>query len=145
LSAFSNDFIPLNGSGTLFELRQVRVSNTPGVTSPLLWKPSPDNLIFIDDNLDTHAPNQTNGLITITAITPTPTPMVSISGSVSYCPAAVPGPVPNVTLTLTGSMSGSTPSNSSGNYQFSSLPAGGSYTVTPSKSAVPPGSSSINT
>jgi hypothetical protein len=53
--------------------------------------------------------------------------------------------VPNVTLTLTGSASGSTLSDASGNYQFSSLPVGGSYTVTPAKTAVTPGSSSINT
>ena len=68
-----------------------------------------------------------------------------ISGTVSYCSNPVPGPVPNVTLTLTGSMSGSTLSNGSGNYQFSSLPSGGSYTVTPSKAARLPGSAGINT
>jgi hypothetical protein len=161
LSAFSNDFTPLNGSGTLFNLRMLRVSSTPGATSPVVWKPAPDNFIFIDDNLDTHTPNQTNGLITITTLTPTPTPTatpsptstptptppptINISGTVSYCSNPVPGPVSNVTLTLTGSASGSTLSDGSGNYQFSSLAVGGSYTVTPAKSAVTPGSSSINT
>jgi hypothetical protein len=50
-----------------------------------------------------------------------------------------------VTLTLTGSASGSTLSDGSGNYQFSSLPAGGNYTVTPSKAARLPGSPNINT
>jgi len=53
--------------------------------------------------------------------------------------------VPNVTLTLTGSASGSTLSDGSGNYQFSSLPAGGNYTVTPSKAARLPGSTGIDT
>ena len=36
-------------------------------------------------------------------------------------------------------------SDGSGNYQFSSLAAGGSYTVTPTKSALTPGSAGINT
>ena len=53
--------------------------------------------------------------------------------------------MPNVTLTLTGDMSGSTLSDGSGNYTFSSLPSGGNYTVTPSKAALPPGSAGINT
>ncbi len=38
-----------------------------------------------------------------------------------------------MTLTLTGTSSGSTTSNGSGNYTFSALASGGSYTVTPSK------------
>jgi hypothetical protein len=53
--------------------------------------------------------------------------------------------VPNVTLTLTGSLPGSTLSNASGNYTFSSLPTGGTYTVTPTKAARLPGSPNINT
>jgi len=53
--------------------------------------------------------------------------------------------VPNVTLTLNGSASGSTLSDGSGNYQFSSLASGGSYIVTPSKAARTPGSPGINT
>jgi FtsP/CotA-like multicopper oxidase with cupredoxin domain len=78
--------------------------------------------------------------------TPTPTPTsINISGTLSYCSNPVPGPVPNVTLTLTGSASGSTLSNGSGNYMFSSLASGGSYTVTPTKSALAPGSAGIST
>ena len=53
--------------------------------------------------------------------------------------------MPNVTLTLTGSGSGSTLSDASGNYTFSSLPSGGSYTVTPVKAPLAPGSASIDT
>jgi hypothetical protein len=53
--------------------------------------------------------------------------------------------VPNVTLTLTDGASGSTLTDGSGNYTFSSLAAGGNYTVTPTKSARPPGSANINT
>jgi len=53
--------------------------------------------------------------------------------------------VPNVTLTLTGSASGSTLSDGSGNYLFSSLASGGSYTVTPTKAALSPGAGGINT
>ena len=50
-----------------------------------------------------------------------------------------------MTLTLTGSSSGSTLSDGLGNYQFSSLPSGGTYTVTPTKAALSPGSAGINT
>ena len=53
--------------------------------------------------------------------------------------------MPNVTLTLTGSASDSTLSDGSGNYPFSSLPSGGSYTVTPTKAARTPGSAGIDT
>ena len=53
--------------------------------------------------------------------------------------------MPNVTFTLTGSGSGSTLSDSSGNYVFSSLASGGTYTVTPSKALRPPASSGITT
>ena len=53
--------------------------------------------------------------------------------------------MPNVTLTLTGSASDSTLSDGSGNYQFSSVAAGGSYIVTPTKTARRPGSSGIDT
>ena len=52
--------------------------------------------------------------------------------------------MPNVTLTLTGDTSGSTLSDGSGNYTFSSLASGGSYTVTPTKAALTPGSAGIN-
>jgi hypothetical protein len=53
--------------------------------------------------------------------------------------------VPNVTLNLTGDTTTSTTTDGSGNYQFSSLAAGGSYTVTPTKAALTPGSDNINT
>src|SRR5207248_2563036 len=43
ISAFMGSFTPLNGAGTLFEFRMLRVSNTPGSTSPLVWQPAPDN------------------------------------------------------------------------------------------------------
>ena len=80
------------------------------------------------------------------APTPTPTPTaVNISGAISYCSNPVPGPVPNVMLTLTGTMSTSILSDGSGNYTFSSLPSGGNYTVTPTKTALTPGSAGINT
>ncbi len=47
-------------------------------------------------------------------------------------------------MTLMGSALGSTVSDGSGNYAFSSLPGGGSYAVMPSKPAVAPGASGIN-
>jgi hypothetical protein len=68
-----------------------------------------------------------------------------VSGTVTYCPNPALPPVPNVTLTLTGSTLGSTLSDSSGNYTFTSLASGGTYSVTPSKAARTPGSAGINT
>ena len=59
VSAFSNDFTPLSGSGTLFELRMLRVSSTPGATSPLVWAPPPNEFFYIDDNLATIRPLKT--------------------------------------------------------------------------------------
>ena len=49
-----------------------------------------------------------------------------------------------VTLTLTGSGADSTLSDGSGNYTFSSLVSGGTYTVTPSKAGRTPASPGIN-
>jgi hypothetical protein len=74
---------------------------------------------------------------------PTPGP-ITISGTISYCPDPVPGPVPNAVLNLTGSVSGATLSDSSGNYTFT-VPFGGSYDVTPNKTALAPGGAGINT
>ena len=50
-----------------------------------------------------------------------------------------------MTLTLTGNMSGSASSDGLGNYTLSSLPAGASYSVTPSKGSLTPGAAGINT
>ena len=88
------------------------------------------------------------------APTPTPTPtgtptgtptVISISGTVSNCANAIPSPVSAVTMNLTGSAAGSTQTDSSGNYQFSALVAGGSYTVTPAKNDLAPGSPGLDT
>lgn len=84
----------------------------------------------------------------LTASAPTPTPSatpVSISGTISNCTNSVPNPVPSVVLNLTGDTTGSTVSDASGNCQFSFLPAEGTYTITPSKSSLAPGSAGINT
>ena len=82
---------------------------------------------------------------TIPTPTPTVTPTpITISGTISYCSASSPRPVPNVTLALTGSASGSTLSDGSGNYTFASLPSGGNYVVTPTKTALTAGSPGIN-
>ena len=49
--AYSNDFTPLSGSGTLFELRMTRVSKAAQSTQ-LIWAAPPDQFIFIDANLN---------------------------------------------------------------------------------------------
>jgi hypothetical protein len=74
-----------------------------------------------------------------------PPTTINISGTTSYCSNPSLTPVSNVTLTLTGTMSGSTLSDGSGNYTFSSLPSGGNYIVTPTKTTLAPGSAGINT
>jgi beta-propeller uncharacterized protein DUF5122/carboxypeptidase family protein len=93
---------------------------------------------------ETPTPTPTPTATPTSTSTPTPTP-INISGTISYCSNPALNPVPNVRLTLTGTMSGSTLSDGSGNYQFSSLAPGGSYTVTPSKAALAPGSTGIDT
>jgi hypothetical protein len=54
VSAYSLDFVPLSGSGTLFELKMLRVSKAQG--TPLLWAAPPDDFIFIDADLKTQKP-----------------------------------------------------------------------------------------
>ena len=76
---------------------------------------------------------------------PTPSATVGISGNVTYCSNPNLNPIAGVTLNLTGTTSGTTFSDGSGNYIFSSLPAGGNYTVTPTKAALTPGSTGIDT
>jgi hypothetical protein len=106
---------------------------TPTVTPTPTTTPTP-----------TPAATPTPSATTTPIPTPTPTP-VNISGTITYCSNPTLPPVPNVTLTLTGDASDSTLSDGSGNYQFSSLVAGGSYIVTPTKTALTPGSAGINT
>ena len=117
---------------------------------------------FVESNLGTVSVTVENTTVTPTptstpgSTTPTPSPTASptatptsapiaISGTVSYCSSPALNPVPDVTLTLTGSAFGSTVSGGSGTYQFSSLTVGGTYTVTPAKLAIAPGSAGINT
>ena len=95
---------------------------------------------------DCTTPTPTATATPVVTPTPTPTPIpINISGTISYCSNPSLYPVPNVTLTLTGTMGSSTLSDGSGNYTFSSLPSGGNYTVTPTKTALTPGSAGINT
>jgi hypothetical protein len=140
ISAFSNDFTPLSGSGTLFQLNLTRVSSTPGANTPLIWAAPPDDFYFIDADLNNRSPSSTpSGSLTIQGAT------INISGTMTYCSNPTLPPVANATLTLTGDASGSTVSNGSGNYTLASIPSGGNYTVTPSKAALTPGSTGIDT
>jgi len=52
----------------------VRVSSNPSDNTALTWRPSPDDFIFIDTDLNSTSPQQNNGSITITIVTPTPAP-----------------------------------------------------------------------
>jgi hypothetical protein len=53
--------------------------------------------------------------------------------------------VPDVSLDLTGDTTATTSSDGSGEYTFTGLASGGSYTVTPTKRPLTPGSTGINT
>ena len=55
VSAYSNDFTPLSGSGTLFELRMIRVSKSEQSTQ-LIWAEPPNAFFFIDADLNTQKP-----------------------------------------------------------------------------------------
>lgn len=64
ISAFSNDFAPLNGSGTLFELKMTKVAKATQGT-PLTWAAAPNHFYFIDTDLNTQKPvTATGGNIT---------------------------------------------------------------------------------
>ncbi len=86
ISAFANDgFTPLSGSGALFNINVVRVSNTPGTTTALSWVESPDDVIFYDTNLDLHRPDSSmpgNILISAAAVDTISLPKANVNGSV---------------------------------------------------------------
>jgi hypothetical protein len=64
ISAYSNDFTPLSGSGTLFNLNMTRVSKG-AQGAQLIWAAPPDGLIFIDADLNTQRPgNAAPGSVT---------------------------------------------------------------------------------
>jgi hypothetical protein len=72
--AYSPKGTPLSGSGTLFELRMKRVSNTLGASTTLTWAPSA-RFVFKTSHSDFRQPASTpRGHITIAAANPTPTP-----------------------------------------------------------------------
>ena len=58
VSAYSNDFVPLSGSGTLFELQIGRVS-TAVQTTQLRWAAPPADFIFIAADLNVQKPGYT--------------------------------------------------------------------------------------
>lgn len=72
-------------------------------------------------------------------------PPVTISGTMTYCTNPILPPVVGATLTLSGDAGGTTLSDGTGNYQFSSLLSGGNYDVTPSKASLLPGAPGITT
>jgi len=55
ISAYSNDFAPLSGEGTLFELKVSSV-NKAAQSMLLVWAASPNQFVFIDADLNTHTP-----------------------------------------------------------------------------------------
>ena len=91
-----NVFIFLSGTGTLFNLNMHRQSSVIGAASDLVWANPPDNLIFIDDTLASHAPiGAPPGRITIVSLA-TPTPTLTPT-----CPTPSPTPTATATATFT--------------------------------------------
>lgn len=73
ISAFSSDFAPLSGSGTLFELRMARPTKSGQSTpsTPLKWEAAPNHFYFIGADLNTQKPfNATNGNVAVGAAAP---------------------------------------------------------------------------
>ena len=67
VSAYVKDAnTPLSGSGTLYLIHWQRVSIYPEDVTPLTWSPFPNDFQFIDTDLNSFSPVQSNGLITIT-------------------------------------------------------------------------------
>jgi hypothetical protein len=65
LSAYSNEFTPLSGSGTLFDLNMTRVSKAAAQGTQLIWAAPPDNFTFINSDLNTQKPgNAAPGSVT---------------------------------------------------------------------------------
>ena len=58
VSAYSTDFRPLEGAGTLFDLRVEHV-NAKAKDGPLIWAASPANFIFITSDLQIQRPSNT--------------------------------------------------------------------------------------
>ena len=62
ISAYSIDFKPLAGTGTLFELRIARARGLQG--TQLIWAAPPDHFLFIDADLNTQRPaNAVSGAV----------------------------------------------------------------------------------
>lgn len=103
--------------------------------------------VTLQDPNATPAPTATPTPTAAPTPSPTPTPpnTVSISGTVDYCSNPSLAGVPGVTMNLSGTTIGSTITTASGSYTFSALPTGGTYTVTPTKSALAPAAGGINT
>ena len=119
-------------------LNLTRVTNTLGASTTLTWASSPANFVFVDNVSVTHPPAAAPaGSVTIHGII--------VSGTVRYCTNPSSTPIPNVLLTLSGSGSSTTLSDGTGNYSLITLASGGTYTVTPSKTPLPPISLGINT
>ena len=74
VSGFSTTLTPLIGTGTLFNLRMVRVGISPAATTALAWRLYPNGFEYIDDQLNEIIPLQPDGRVTITGIGPTATP-----------------------------------------------------------------------
>jgi hypothetical protein len=142
-----------SGSSTIFDIVASPVANLsqtgslpPGdyVFSVILENAASGNNFGGGPSVNAHISFGLNGP---PAPPPTPTPPASadVSGHVSFCSNPALPPVPSVALSLTGSGSGSTLSDGSGNYVFSSVVTGGAYTVTPTKAGLSAAANGINT
>lgn len=125
ISAFSTGGSPLAGAGQLLKVRFTVIGGI-GTTSNVNFS----NFVFNEGN---PCSTTSNGSVQVISGT--------LSGTVTYVNGtpSTPG-VPNVNLSAAGTPNVSGSTNGSGNYTLSGF-GPGSYTVTPSKAALPLGSS----
>jgi hypothetical protein len=149
VSAFSNDFTPLSGSGILYNLRMLRVSGTAGASTAMTWAADPNNFIFIDANLETHVPSQSNGMITITGpgatVTPTPSPgSPTPTATATATPTATATVTPTATATATSTAPATaTPTPSATATVAQSPTPTATTTATPAVTATPTASPTV--
>ncbi len=120
-------------------------SNSSGQTAPSYFSATDCAVPTPTDLANVGFPNM-HVILNVHGACATPTPTaVSISGAANYCSNPLMPSIPNVTMILTGSSGSSTVTDGSGNYSFTDLTPGLSYTVTPTKLALSPGAAGIDT
>lgn len=137
------------GSGTLSTLTISTFPSIPGnysenITYSAPGLPSAVVVVNLVVNVAAPTPTPTPSPSPTPTSTPSPTPVptITIAGRILFCGTETPAP--DVTVTLSGSLTLTAVTDSNGDYAFS-IPDGSTFTLTPAKEALPPGSPVIST